>query len=30
MNTDTPTIIDQSKIPLKRSLGLTTGILMVA
>lgn len=30
MNRDTEEVIDQSKIPLKRNLGLTTGILMVA
>jgi len=30
MNTAMPTIIDESKIPLKRNLGLTTGILLVA
>jgi APA family basic amino acid/polyamine antiporter len=30
MNTDNPATIDKSKIPLKRNLGLTTGILMVA
>ncbi len=29
MNIETPSIIDESKIPLKRSLGLKTGILMV-
>jgi APA family basic amino acid/polyamine antiporter len=30
MNTDNPVTIDKSKIPLKRNLSLTTGILMVA
>lgn len=30
MNSDNPVIIDESKIPLKRSLGLTTAILLVA
>lgn len=30
MNTDSPVAIDESKIPLKRSLGLITAILLVA
>jgi APA family basic amino acid/polyamine antiporter len=30
MNTDNPATIDESKIPLKRSFGLTTAILLVA